>query len=209
MALINCSECGSQISDKADVCVKCGCPVEKMVGETIVEEKSKKSRISRIIIMFFLAFIIAWGYAAFTNPSDDNKTGLEYVFKQITNQPVSIIDKELQIQEDHYRVFPVELNETADITIEYNIASGPGIDIYFMDSTNYEKWVHLMENGTNENIYYNTELSTFGLYSNTKTQQVEAGSYYIVLDNTDYGATYPPFNLKNDISTLDFNVKKK
>lgn len=27
MALIECSECGAQVSDKAKVCVKCGCPL--------------------------------------------------------------------------------------------------------------------------------------------------------------------------------------
>lgn len=28
MALIKCSECGSDISEKASVCPKCGCPVD-------------------------------------------------------------------------------------------------------------------------------------------------------------------------------------
>lgn len=28
MALITCSECGRQISDKADVCIGCGCPIK-------------------------------------------------------------------------------------------------------------------------------------------------------------------------------------
>lgn len=30
MALIKCSECGKEISDKATVCTNCGCPVEKV-----------------------------------------------------------------------------------------------------------------------------------------------------------------------------------
>ena len=35
MALINCSECGKEISDKASNCPNCGCPVEKMDAENI------------------------------------------------------------------------------------------------------------------------------------------------------------------------------
>lgn len=35
MALINCSECGKEISDKASTCPNCGCPVEKMDAENI------------------------------------------------------------------------------------------------------------------------------------------------------------------------------
>jgi Double zinc ribbon len=33
MALIACSECGAQISDKAPACVKCGCPVTRSLAE--------------------------------------------------------------------------------------------------------------------------------------------------------------------------------
>lgn len=29
MALITCPECGQQISDKADICPNCGCPIDK------------------------------------------------------------------------------------------------------------------------------------------------------------------------------------
>ena len=38
MALINCNECGNQISDKATNCVHCGCPIflEKEVAEKII-----------------------------------------------------------------------------------------------------------------------------------------------------------------------------
>lgn len=35
MALIKCSECGKEISDKAKVCMNCGCPIRK-------EKKKKK-----------------------------------------------------------------------------------------------------------------------------------------------------------------------
>jgi hypothetical protein len=34
MALINCAECGNQVSDKAAACPKCGCPIEKQSQET-------------------------------------------------------------------------------------------------------------------------------------------------------------------------------
>lgn len=35
MALINCSECGTQVSDKASTCPKCGAPVEKPASSRI------------------------------------------------------------------------------------------------------------------------------------------------------------------------------
>lgn len=33
MALISCPECGKEISDKAELCVGCGAPIQKQVGE--------------------------------------------------------------------------------------------------------------------------------------------------------------------------------
>lgn len=50
MALMNCPECGREISDKAEVCIGCGFPVQKYLEEQkqlleeqrILEEKNKK-----------------------------------------------------------------------------------------------------------------------------------------------------------------------
>ena len=37
MALIKCPECGKEISDKAEVCIRCGYPIQKMMQEKDVE----------------------------------------------------------------------------------------------------------------------------------------------------------------------------
>ena len=37
MALINCPECGKEVSDKASTCINCGCPINQS-GENIVNE---------------------------------------------------------------------------------------------------------------------------------------------------------------------------
>lgn len=41
MALIKCEECGKEISDKAKVCVNCGCPIEinLTTRKVIIEQK--------------------------------------------------------------------------------------------------------------------------------------------------------------------------
>lgn len=36
MSLIKCPECGAEVSDKADVCVKCGYPIAKNKSQLIV-----------------------------------------------------------------------------------------------------------------------------------------------------------------------------
>ena len=39
MALIKCIECGKEISDKANACIHCGCPIEKEKRTVIIERK--------------------------------------------------------------------------------------------------------------------------------------------------------------------------
>ena len=45
MALINCPECGKQISDKAPACIYCGCEFggEKLIS-TVQSEKTKNKK---------------------------------------------------------------------------------------------------------------------------------------------------------------------
>ena len=48
MALINCEECGKQISSKAQACPHCGCPVENTSGKTI-KYKGKTFNVDDIV----------------------------------------------------------------------------------------------------------------------------------------------------------------
>lgn len=47
MALINCPECGKQISDKADACIYCGYPIAKLGGGTAVTATAAVSSAAR------------------------------------------------------------------------------------------------------------------------------------------------------------------
>lgn len=57
MALIKCSECGADISEKASACPKCGCPLD--ITKQVMSDAKKKKR-KKVIIFFtvVLAFIM-------------------------------------------------------------------------------------------------------------------------------------------------------
>ena len=46
MALIKCSECGKEISDKAVACINCGCPVSVATAKTPAPETSYQNAAS-------------------------------------------------------------------------------------------------------------------------------------------------------------------
>lgn len=70
MAIIKCKECGKEVSDKAKVCIHCGCPIKKieensnqtndMVEEVIekIEENKKKVIIGGIAILVLLLIFV-------------------------------------------------------------------------------------------------------------------------------------------------------
>lgn len=57
MALIKCSECGCDVSEKASVCTKCGCPIE-VTKQVIENTKKKKKKRTIIIVGTILAIVI-------------------------------------------------------------------------------------------------------------------------------------------------------
>ncbi len=56
MALIKCSECSADISEKASVCPKCGCPLD--VTKQVISDAKKKKRKKIIIFLTVVLTII-------------------------------------------------------------------------------------------------------------------------------------------------------
>lgn len=61
MALIKCEECGTEISDRAGQCPKCGCPVEAPQDKKVqtIEQTSKNLKLQLLIgaVILILGFI--------------------------------------------------------------------------------------------------------------------------------------------------------
>lgn len=76
MALIMCSECGSDISDKASVCPKCGCPVD-VSKEIIIKHKRKiiKKIAIGIMALIVVAIIVAIIIKIVSRPKTDGYYG--------------------------------------------------------------------------------------------------------------------------------------
>ena len=56
MSLINCSECGTQVSDKATLCPKCACPINATTIE--LTSKSLKGQMVLAILLCCVAVIL-------------------------------------------------------------------------------------------------------------------------------------------------------
>lgn len=113
MALINCNECGKEISDKAATCPNCGAPVEQMTpyNEVISENKlntnifttdstgftkKKKGGCLKFFLIFFVAFSVIIGSQL--NDLDTNSTSKnQSEFQLVTGTTIEQEEKILNI----------------------------------------------------------------------------------------------------------------
>lgn len=92
MALITCSECASEISDKASVCIRCGAPLaaEAILAEPVTAASEPKTKWWLWIPLALVAAFFLFGAMIPKNIADANafrRTCEELVRKGIGSQP--------------------------------------------------------------------------------------------------------------------------
>ena len=80
MALINCSDCGAEVSDRAGHCIKCGAPMAEErrsagVGLTTIQETSKKLKAHSMLSFFALVIGLILMTVGSQPPANANVTG--------------------------------------------------------------------------------------------------------------------------------------
>lgn len=64
MAMIKCPECGKKISDKAEACPNCGCPIDKNSLNNIDNQKKpKKNNALKILITVVVVLLYSEAYS--------------------------------------------------------------------------------------------------------------------------------------------------
>lgn len=74
MALVKCSECGADVSEKASICPKCGCPLD-ITKQVIFETQKKKNKkiitiVASILVVLVLLVVGVFGVKYYNNPSN-------------------------------------------------------------------------------------------------------------------------------------------
>ncbi|SEP17337.1 hypothetical protein [Paenibacillus sp. OV219] len=121
-------------------------------------------------------------------------------------EPQALYDSDVMVAEDHYELIKLTLKSKTEISYEYQVNSGPNLDFYMVDDDGLFKWKRVME-GAKE-----TQFMTYGDFKSSATSRdkksglLNAGTYYLIIDNTDYGDVMPPMNLADDVATLHLTV---
>lgn len=120
---------------------------------------------------------------------------------------IKIYDDDMLVAEDYYRSIKFELPVDMNLSYEYEINSGPSLDFYVVDEEDFFKWERMLD-GTNETQFRTyTDLNSTSTSKDYKEARLAAGTYYLIIDNTDYGDNMPPMNLVDDVATLRLTVE--
>lgn len=143
MALIKCSECKKKISDKSEVCIYCGCPVDKLVNneksiesKPVLKSKKKGSPFKYVfIVLGILLLIIIIG--VFSNEPDDKKS--------ILSNPRDLYVPQIEVITDYINI---RENNSVDSAIVGKVSSGDIFTIVSNDADSDYNWYEIVTNNS-------------------------------------------------------------
>lgn len=106
-----------------------------------------------------------------------------------------------KIEEDEWRYYELEFNSTGRIYYDFVVREGPAIDAILMEKSEYSYFE------SDQRSEYLSGLSALDSTGQTVEGKVNAGSYYLVFDNSNNGEAAPPANLSNDVVTVEFEIE--
>ena len=107
MALVKCTECGHEVSDKASACPYCGCPIEKNneeLSDTMVEDEPKFRKPWFWVLAAMLLCLIVGGLFLILNNSKGGEN-------ETTANEKAQVDSEPEKEEGEYKIVLYNDNE--------------------------------------------------------------------------------------------------
>lgn len=107
----------------------------------------------------------------------------------------------LSVWEQGYSEIKFEFNSTTAVKYTIVLTSGPRVDVFLFDKDEYRNYA------TDENFHYIEAGTSLNVSMAQKNITLNAGTYYLLVDNTDYGVARPPANGVVDIATVNYTVE--
>ena len=114
------------------------------------------------------------------------------------------------LSEDQYKTAQLNLDSSTPIKLEASLIDGPSVEIYMLGQQAYNTWETAASKGqlTTATFKYFQEISVAPLASeySSEWRKLGAGTYYLLIENTDYGNTAPNINGINDKATIEYTL---
>lgn len=173
MALIKCLECGKEISDKADKCPSCGCPVETQKSEREKKNKSnKKAKKSFLLTVTFSIIILA--------------IIIIYVLKAFNNNNIIIGEWEISGLSRGDRHFTIDQLEALEIQVQGNASFDEKRFVFSLENLEtVGTWKEIDYSEEDDDMYFYELIADDGDIT-TAIIDMETGWLYITIPDDEY-----------------------
>jgi hypothetical protein len=182
MALIDCQECGKQISDKASACPNCGAPVSAASSQAapVIPKKqgsSPTTKVLGVIVLAMLLFVL-WGmWRSVTNDKAAPPTA--GLFGAI-RQPVKVVNERTQLNEGQSMIYGFTLNTDSRVQVQVN-AQPKDVDVMLMTAVQAQRFRDVSGQLFGGNYTYTQALSGQRILNMDKTVALPKGDWAIVV----------------------------
>ncbi|WP_141212564.1 hypothetical protein [Halorubrum sp. Hd13] len=116
------------------------------------------------------------------------------------NPWTEVLDDRITLNEDGYQTWSWDIDESTEISWEMTVRSGPDIDFFVMESTEFDEY--------QANNRFKTYVDGYGV-SDSGNGVLPEGNYRFVLDNTTAGNVEPPTNFDDDVADVELRVEAR
>lgn len=140
MALIDCQECGNEVSTEAETCPHCGFPLDSEAKEHPEEKDSEQKGISPIVVWGCGCFGLIFAFSVFMiiaialNPSSDGQVDLNEANIQQSIKKLKVIESHVESGEYGSRYIVGKVKNNSDdqysyVSVEFNLYDSQGNQI--------------------------------------------------------------------------------
>ena len=112
------------------------------------------------------------------------------------------------VNESSYVGVPFTTSDSKQTNVKLKLLNNIPVDAYVLSETVYRSW----QDQTQNNIYTGAiivpEYSLYNVTNQSETgwMNIPAGNYYLMIENTDYGAVSPPDLSPTDTSNIKYSI---
>jgi zinc-ribbon domain len=182
MALIECPECGKQISDKALRCPQCGAPkvstaspIPRVPG--LLEKPRKRARM-RIFFLLLLVMIIGVSYWFWRASTSDRvappSAGIFAVFRS----PKTVVDERVELKQGEFISYRFGLRSDSRVEVQVN-AQPQHVDVMIMTQEEADKLRPTSGRLSGGESAYVQALSSKQVHNMDKTEVLPKGEWTV------------------------------
>ncbi len=179
MALIRCSECGKEVSDKAAACPNCGAPLDTNSQPPNLPIRKRPSFFA-LALLGVLVILLGGGFLYWRATTSQSAAPPSAGLAGALRESQTVVREKTELNEGAYKVYSFSLSSDSRIHVKVGADPQP-VDVMLMGNDEAQKFSRVQGQLFGGQYTYRQALSSKHVLSMDKTEVLPRGSWAIVL----------------------------